>query len=148
MENNLSFEKLMEYRTAFESFKKSQDGQIMTKDLGTILRNLGQNPNEKQLKEMILEVDADGSGTIDFGEFIGLIIRKMKDSDLDDEIREAFQVFDKDGNGTISSHEMRAIIQSIRGIPEDDIEEMLKEADSDNDGEIDYEEFIKLMGSK
>jgi calmodulin len=147
MENNLSYEKLMEYRTAFESFKKNIDGQIMTKDLGNILRNLGQNPNEQQLKEMILEVDADGSGTIDFGEFIALIIRKMKDSDLDEEIKEAFQVFDKDGNGYISSHEMRAIIESIQGIPEEEIEEMLKEADSDNDGQINYEEFIKLMAS-
>ncbi len=147
MEHNLSYEKLMEYRTAFESFKKNKDGQILCKDLGTILRNLGQNPNEKQLSEMILEVDADGSGTIDFGEFIGLIIRKMKDSDMDEEIREAFEVFDRDGNRVITSHEMRAVLEGIKGIPEDEIEEMILEADTDNDGQIDLDEFIKLMSS-
>jgi calmodulin len=147
MEHNLSYEKLMEYRTAFESFIKSKDGQISTKNLGNILRNLGQNPNEKDLNEMILEVDADGSGTIDFGEFIGLIIRKMKDSDMDEEIREAFEVFDKDGNKVITAHELRAVLSGIKGIPEDEIEEMILEADSDNDGQIDLDEFIKLMGA-
>jgi calmodulin len=147
MEHNLSYEKMMEYRTAFESFIKTKDGQISTKNLGNILRNLGQNLKEKELNEMILEVDADGSGTIDFGEFIGLIIRKMRDSNMDEEIREAFEVFDKDGNKVITAHELRAVLSGIKGIPEDEIEEMILEADSDNDGQIDLEEFIKLMSA-
>jgi calmodulin len=147
MEHNLSYEKMMEYRTAFESFIKTKDGQISTKNLGNILRNLGQNPNEKQLNEMILEVDADGSGTIDFGEFIGLIIRKMRDSNMDEEIREAFEVFDRDGNKVITAHELRTVLSGIKGIPEDEIEEMILEADSDNDGQIDLDEFIKLMSA-
>lgn len=52
-------------------------GQITTKELGTVMRSLGQNPSESELQDMINEVDADNNGTIDFpgtafsGEYIG-----------------------------------------------------------------------------
>jgi calmodulin len=44
----------------------SQIGQITTKELGTVMRSLGQNPSESELQDMINEVDADNNGTIDF----------------------------------------------------------------------------------
>lgn len=53
-------------------------GTITTKELGTVMRSLGQNPTEAELQDMINEVDADGNGTIDFPEFIQLMARKMK----------------------------------------------------------------------
>lgn len=43
-----------------------QTGQITTKELGTVMRSLGQNPSESELQDMINEVDADNNGTIDF----------------------------------------------------------------------------------
>ena len=49
------------------------------------MRALGQNPTEEEVKEMIDEVDADGSGSIDFPEFLSLMARKMKESDTNEE---------------------------------------------------------------
>ena len=66
MAENLSEEKIAELRAAFELFDKDRDGKITTKELGTIMRNLGQNPSETELTNMINEVDLDGNGTIDF----------------------------------------------------------------------------------
>jgi calmodulin len=148
MAHNLSEEKLMEYRVAFEFFDKDSDGQINTNELNTIMKSLGQNVNEKQLEEIIQEIDADGSGSMDFNEFIFLIIKKMKDLDLEEEMKEAFKVFDKDGNKVLTSHEMRQIFMNMKGIPESEIEMMIKEADLDGDGQIDYEEFLRMMSSK
>uniref|UniRef100_A0A8C5FR68 EF-hand domain-containing protein n=1 Tax=Gadus morhua TaxID=8049 RepID=A0A8C5FR68_GADMO len=84
-----------QFKEAFSLFDKDGDGTITTKELGTVMRSLGQNPTEAELQDMINEVDADGNGTIDFPEFLTMMARKMKDTDSEEEIREAFRVFDK-----------------------------------------------------
>uniref|UniRef100_A0A7N8YBS1 Calmodulin 2a (phosphorylase kinase, delta) n=1 Tax=Mastacembelus armatus TaxID=205130 RepID=A0A7N8YBS1_9TELE len=70
-----------EFKEAFSLFDKDGDGTITTKELGTVMRSLGQNPTEAELQDMINEVDADGNGTIDFPEFLTMMARKMKDTD-------------------------------------------------------------------
>merc|ERR1711874_646772 len=94
-------------------FDKDGNGTITTKELGTVMRSLGQNPTEAELADMINEVDTDGSGTIDFSEFLNLMARKMKDTDTEDELREAFKVFDRDGNGFISAAELRHVMTNL-----------------------------------
>jgi calmodulin len=88
-------------------------GTITTKELGTVMRSLGQNPTEAELMDMINEIDADGNGTVDFPEFLTMMARKMKDTDSEEEILEAFKVFDKDGNGFISAAELRHIMTNL-----------------------------------
>uniref|UniRef100_A0A4W4FC40 Calmodulin n=1 Tax=Electrophorus electricus TaxID=8005 RepID=A0A4W4FC40_ELEEL len=48
-----------EFKEAFSLFDKDGDGTITTKELGTVMRSLGQNPTEAELQDMINEVDAD-----------------------------------------------------------------------------------------
>lgn len=113
-------------------------GQITTKELGTVMRSLGQNPSESELQDMINEVDADNNGTIDFPEFLTMMARKMKDTDSEEEIREAFKVFDRDNNGFISAAELRHVMTSIgEKLTDDEVDEMIREADQDGDGRID-----------
>ena len=51
---------ISEFKEAFSLFDKDGDGTITTKELGTVMRSLGQNPTEQELKDMIKEVDTDG----------------------------------------------------------------------------------------
>ena len=93
MADQLTEEQIAEFKEAFSLFDKDGDGTITTKELGTVMRSLGQNPTEAELQDMINEVDADGNGTIDFPEFLTMMARKMKDTDSEEEIREAFRFF-------------------------------------------------------
>jgi calmodulin len=106
---------------------------------------------------MINEVDADGNGTIDFPEFLTLMARKMKDSDTEEELIEAFKVFDRDGNGLISAAELRHVMTNLGEKLTDEevnlyfyikVDEMIREADIDGDGHINYEEFVRMMMAK
>jgi calmodulin len=149
MADQLTEEQIAEFKEAFSLFDKDGDGTITTKELGTVMRSLGQNPTEAELADMINEVDADGNGTIDFPEFLTMMARKMKDTDSEEEILEAFKVFDKDGNGFISAAELRHIMTNLgEKLSDEEVDEMIREADIDGDGQINYEEFVKMMMSK
>ena len=146
MTENLTEEQIAEFKEAFQIFDKNGDGSITTKELGTVMRSLGQSPSEEELQNMISEVDADQSGSIDFKEFLNIMAKKMKETDTEEELIEAFKVFDKDGNGLISAHELRFVMTTAgEKLSEDEIDEMIREADIDGDGYIDYEEFVRMM---
>lgn len=147
--DQLSEEQIAEFKEAFSLFDKDGDGTITTKELGTVMRSLGQNPTEAELQDMINEVDADGNGTIDFPEFLTMMARKMKETDSEEEIREAFRVFDKDGNGFISAAELRHVMVNLgEKLTDEEVDEMIREADVDGDGQVNYQEFVAMMTSK
>ena len=149
MVENLSEETINQFHTLFDLFDSDNSGSITTKELGTVMRNLGQNPSEEELKQMIREVDLNGNGTIDFKEFMCLMLKRMKDNDFEEELQEAFKVFDNDQNGYINSHELRhAMVNLGENLSPEEVEEIIKEADLDNDQQIDYDEFMKVIMSK
>jgi len=128
MTANLTEEQIAEFKEAFQIFDKDGDGSITTKELGTVMRSLGQIPSEETLTQMIQEVDQDGSGTIDFKEFLGLMEKKLRENDTEDELIEAFKVFDRDGNGYISAHELKFVMTSAgEKIMEQQIDELIRE---------------------
>merc|ERR1719246_119671 len=145
-DEQLTEEQIAEFKEAFSLFDKDGDGTITTKELGTVMRSLGQNPTEAELQDMINEVDADGNGTIDFPVFLSLMARKMKDTDTEEELVEAFKVFDRDGNGLISAAELRHVMTNLgEKLTDEEVDEMIREADVDGDGAINYQEFVRMM---
>jgi len=148
-EGILSNDEIEEFREAFSMFDKNGDGTISSAELGTIMRSLGQNPTENELMDMINEVDIDGNGTIDFREFLNMMAKKVNKSDSEEELREAFRVFDKDGNGHISANELRTVMTTLgEKLTDEEVDEMIFEADLDGDGQVNYEEFVRMMTAK
>ncbi|PWA31725.1 hypothetical protein CCH79_00006630 [Gambusia affinis] len=140
----LTDEQKNEFKAAFDIFvQDAEDGCISTKELGKVMRMLGQNPTPEELQEMIDEVDEDGSGTVDFDEFLVMMVRCMKDDSkgkTEEELAELFRMFDKNADGYIDLDELKMMLESTgEVITEDDIEELMKDGDKNNDGKIDYD---------
>ena len=149
MVDQLTEEQIAEFKEAFSLFDKDGDSNITSKEVGAVMRSLGQTPTEAELTDMINDIDADGNGTIDFPEFLSLMGRKMRDSDTEEELIEAFKVFDKDGTGLIKPAGLKLVMASLGDkLTDEEIEDVMKEADIDGDGCINYEEFLRMMMAK
>ncbi|GLB41004.1 putative calmodulin mediates the control of a large number of enzymes, ion channels and other proteins by Ca(2) [Lyophyllum shimeji] len=143
---HLTEDQIQEFKEAFALFDKDNDGTITHDELGTIMRKLGQNPTDAELDSMIREVDADNSGTIDFNEFLNMMAKNIQGMDDDEEMEAAFGVFDKDKSGTISTDELRIVMRSLNvHLTDGELQEMMREADLNGDGEISLNEFKKMM---
>lgn len=130
-------------------FDREKKGYINSDMVGTILRSMGQSFNERELRELITEVDADGSGQIEFDEFLVLTAKFLLEEDsaaMEQELREAFRLYDKEGNGFIYVTDLRQILRALDDkLTEDELDEMIAEIDTDGSGTVDYEEFMEMM---
>ncbi|KAH8686499.1 hypothetical protein BGZ61DRAFT_52921 [Ilyonectria robusta] len=143
---SFSDQQIAEFRQAFSLFDSNGDGQVTAKDIGTVMRSLGQNLSDAELQDMVNEIDVDKNGTIDFFEFLAIMSKKRNINDIQEGLLDAFKVFDKDGSGTISRDEIRQVMLSLgERLTEEEINEMLKVADKDGNGTIDYNEFVHIM---
>ncbi|KAK6913986.1 EF-hand domain, partial [Dillenia turbinata] len=146
MADLLTEEQIVEFKEAFSLFDKDGDGCITIEELATVIRSLDQNPTEEELHDMINEIDTDGNGTIEFVEFLNLMAKKVKETDAEEELKEAFKVFDKDQNGYISASELRHVMINLgEKLTDEEVDQMIKEADLDGDGQVNFEEFVKMM---
>ena len=146
-------ELISDFRDAFKTFDTDEDGYLSLKELRDLLISLGQEVTNEEITEMTNEIDIEGNGTIDFKEFILLMARKMRDYDNEDEYIEAFRIFDKNRNDLISKEELKEAMTIIgqfvwgESPTDEDIEYMIKEADTDGDGFLHYSDFIKKIKS-
>lgn len=137
---------MAEYKEAFSLFDKSGTGVISSRELGNLMKSLGQTPTEAELRDLVNEIDINGDGEIDFGEFVGLMARQVVDHDTEEELREAFKIFDKNEDGFISPSELRLVMTNLgEKLTDEEIDDMIREADFDNDGVINYEEFVYMI---
>merc|ERR1712109_239951 len=133
------------YQDAFMRVAGTSDS-VDSSQVSTIMKSVGQNPSEAEVQDMVSQVDKDGTGSIDFPEFLMMMCLKADMENAEDEIRGAFQVFDEDGNGFINRQELAAVMKNLgEQMTPEEIQTMLDEADLDGDGQINYEEFYVMM---
>ena len=93
---------------------------------------------------MISDVDDDGSGTIGYEEFLKMLTHKILDPK--DEILKAFRLFDDDETGKISFKNLKRVAKELgERMTDEELQEMIDEADRDGDGEVNEEEFLRIM---
>merc|ERR1719385_170663 len=126
-----------EFREAFDEFDKDGSGAISSKELLGVMRAMGQNPTEDELNNMVMEVDLDGNGTIEFPEFLEMMKQKASAVDQEGELREAFRIFDRNKDGYISMKELKKVTTLLGAtLTKDEVDEFMKEADVDGNGKL------------
>merc|ERR1711918_133448 len=98
----LSEEQMEEIREAFGLFDGDASGAIDVRELKAAMRALGFEVKNEELKKMVADVDSDGSGQIEFGEFLQMMTGKMGEKDSREDIEKVFKLFDDDNTNKIS----------------------------------------------
>merc|ERR1712129_99340 len=133
-------------KICFGMFDVKKVDFLSADDLDDILRAMGFRPS----KEELLEIDEDGSGEIEFGEFCQLcakfLIEEPDDETMKAELKEAFRVYDKEANGFITTEQLREIIAEVdTKLTSEDLDGIIEEIDEDGSGTMDFDEFCQMM---
>jgi calcium-dependent protein kinase len=114
------------------------DGKLSRDELlkGFVEHGLG---DPTQIDEIISECDINGDGYLEYTEFIAATMNKKKMLSQK-KLKEAFNLFDVDRNGVISFEELSDVLGNTGNVVK-----IFREADTNKDGLIDFEEFEFIM---
>ncbi|KAJ4746606.1 Calcium-dependent protein kinase [Rhynchospora pubera] len=140
---SLSEEEIAGLREMFTAMDTDNSGAITYDELKEGLRKYGSTLNDTEIHDLMEAADIDNSGTIDYGEFIAATLHLNK-LDREEHLVAAFSYFDKDGSGYITIDELQAACRE-HNMPDAFLDDTIKEIDKNNDGQIDYGEFVAMM---
>ncbi len=140
---------IKDLRAAFTKFDKNGDGQLTHQELKEGIQSVPEiKLDVEEIEKAMNVIDSNNNGVIDYTEFIAACMYSQDYSE-ERQIKQAFMYFDKDNSGTISSDELRQCLQSEdQTLTDDEINALISEVDTNQDGMIDYKEFLEMMRSK
>merc|ERR1712212_796593 len=145
-ENRTGDELTRELEDAWNLYSRG-GGMIPSKDIGQVLRILGQNPTEDQVVEMVMKANCEWDGYMRKSDFLGVGLEIVKAGcDQMEDVRAAFKVFDHNNDGSISREELReAMVNLGTRCTDEEFAAMFADADKNDDGKIDFDEFSAMM---
>lgn len=136
----LSEEEIAGLKEMFKMIDVDNSGQITLEELKNGLERVGSDLKDLEITGLMQAADVDNSGTIDYKEFVTAMLHLNK-VQKEDHMFAAFSYFDQDGSGYITHDELQKACEKF-GIGDVQLEEIIREVDQDNDGRIDYNEFM------
>merc|ERR1712167_252252 len=110
---------------------------------------LGFEIKNEELKKMITYVYNDGNGTIEFTEFLNMMTAKMGEKDSREDIEKVFKLFDDDSSTKITFKNLARVAEELgESIDDEELQDMINQADRDGDGAINVDEFYRIMKKK
>jgi len=143
----LSEEMRKEIEEAFNVFDQENTGKMDVKELKVAMRALGFEPRKDEIKKMLASVSADkAGGEITREQFIEMMASRLIEKDTRDEIAKAFRLFDDDETGKITFQNLKRVAKELgETITDEELREMIHEADLDGDGQVNEDEFYRIM---
>ena len=136
-------EDVVNEKKLFEQLDKNKDGYITIKELQEVAKDVS---SDIDIKNIIMSVDLDKNGAINYSEFIAATMNELITKDAS-KLQAAFKFFDKDNNGIIDRTDLKKVLESNDDVSVDEalIDEIVNECDYNGDGQIDYMEFYRCM---
>ncbi|OMJ80787.1 hypothetical protein SteCoe_18895 [Stentor coeruleus] len=149
MADHLTSEQIAEIKETFSLFDKGGVGTISLDEMAIIVRALGQTPTQSELEVMKNEADPDGTGRVDYPEFLSVFAKYQKEPVSEQEIMNSFEELDELKKGIITIKRLRYLMSNCgETLTEEEIQKMIHYANPDHEGNINYRDFVKLMMSK
>lgn len=143
---NFDDDKLKECKIVFDMFDKDKDGLISINKLGDIMRILGAAPSKIELDNLIYNLESNNNNLISFDNFLILLKNKLENQYSEEDIINEFRKLDKKNNGKINENDLRNLMSKYENpLSNEEIEEIIKEANVDSNNEIDYINFTKIL---
>jgi Ca2+-binding EF-hand superfamily protein len=143
----LTEEQISIFQEVFSLYDAEEDGTICTAELVKVMKCLGCDFTQEELAKLTNEVDPRQFGVLNFQQFLVMMSRNLENGPTTDERRrEVFMYFDVDEKGFITASDLRqAMINLGENLTEKDIKQMIKEAAIEKDGQVSYDEFVKIV---
>lgn len=137
------------FQETFKLFDKNNDGFISLRELKICVEYFGLKYSKEELVAHLNKVDINGDGKIDFDEYLLLVSDDSRREEVPkEEIIASFQMFDKNKDGFVSAFELKKAMEHLKNpMTKDELEDMMRAADFNKDGRIDYREFTTMMYS-
>lgn len=134
----------------FSLLDRNGSGSLDIEELGSGLRGLGLNPTEAEIRALMKEADKDGSGELNFDEFVRLYKKCFAITVVtEEEVRTQFKRLDKNDDGTINAQELRELlITGDEPLTKAEANALIAEFDKNGDGVLDLEEFVNGLLAK
>lgn len=140
---SLPMQELVGIQEMFKAIDEDGSGTITLEELRAGLKKKGVDMDDSELQRIVDKIDANGNQKIDYEEFLAATIHLSK-LEKEENMVLAFQYFDTDNSGYITRDELVTAMEKV-GDSNINIDDILREADCNGDGKIDYEEFCKMM---
>nr|XP_023880949.1 probable calcium-binding protein CML27 [Quercus suber]POE74985.1 putative calcium-binding protein cml27 [Quercus suber] len=147
--SSLSNQSTEEVEKVFNRFDTNGDGKISVTELGAVFSSLGSSfSDEEELRRIMDELDSDHDGFISLTEFAAFCRSSSAEDGGASELRDAFKLYDQDQNGLISASELHLVLNRLgMNCSVEDCHRMIRSVDSDGDGNVNFEEFQKMMNT-
>ena len=141
-----SEEQLLEVKEAFNVFDSEQTGGLDARELKAAISALNIKISKDEIRNIYKEFGKDIREKITLEEFMEIVIPRLPDRHSKEYIQKIFQYFDLENTGKITSRHLKKIAQEIgENLSDEELKEIMEEADRDGDGYIGFEDFYRIM---